>query len=60
MADSGDPTAAVVQATERDDLAERRTLARAIRECPDDLLRKRYRRTFDREYGALYGRQVPA
>jgi len=35
-------------------------MGRAIRESTDDLLRKRYRRTFEREYGSLYGRPVPA
>ena len=60
MADSGEPAAPVGQPRMRDELAERRTLARAIRECPDDLLRQRYRRTFDREWGRLYGREVSA
>lgn len=56
-----EPTASVVALPKKVDRREmRRTLGQAIRDASDPDLRKRYRRTFDREFGSLYGRGVPA
>jgi len=55
--DTGEPSAPVPLRPQNE---RRRDMGRAIRESTDDLLRKRYRRTFEREYGSLYGRPVPA
>lgn len=44
----------------RDKLTQRRELARAIRDAPNDLDRRRYQRTFEKQFGGVYGRQVTA
>ena len=50
------PAVAPILEETRDPLAQRRELARAIREAQNPDLAQRYRSTFEREYGHLYGR----